>query len=50
MTKDKPVKKEIVYEPIALEKRDAATILQRINDMLADFHFLHEDANLPVIA
>jgi len=25
-------------------------LLQSINDMLKDFHFRHEDANLPVIA
>jgi len=51
MRKDKPVKKEIVYEPIPLEKRDPATVLQRINDMLTDFHFRRDEANnLPVIA
>jgi hypothetical protein len=50
MTKDKTVKKEMIFEPIPSEKGDPATVLQRINDMLSDFHFRHEDANLPVIA
>ena len=51
MAKDKPVKeREIVYEPIPPEKGDPATVLQRINEMLKDFHLRHEDAKLPVIA
>jgi len=51
MTKDKLVKKEMIFEPIPPEKRDPATVLQRINDMLTDFHFRHDEANnLPVIA
>ena len=51
MTKDKTVNEEIIFEPIPPEKRDPATVLQRINDMLADFHFRRDDANnLPIIA
>ena len=50
MAKDKPVKEKMIYEPIPPEKRDPVTVLQRINEMLSDFHFRHEDANLPVIA
>jgi hypothetical protein len=50
MVKDKRVKKEIVFEPIPEAKRDPATVLQRINDILSDLVFRREDANLPVIA
>jgi hypothetical protein len=50
MTKDKPVKKKMIYEPIPPEKRDPATVLQRINEMLSEFGARRDENNLPVIA
>jgi hypothetical protein len=50
MVKDKPVKEKMIYEPIPPEKRDPATVLQRISEVLSDFHSHREEANLPVIA
>jgi hypothetical protein len=49
MTKDKPVKKEIVYEPVSAVTSELAVIQRMLGEMAKAFRSWHNEGDLPVI-
>jgi hypothetical protein len=49
MTKDKPVKKEIVYEPISIVTSEFAVIQRMLGEIAKAFRSSDNEGELPVI-